>query len=225
MDRCPLNILHIGKTGGNSLRTALLPYVDKCSLIIHGHEITLQNIPSGQKVLFVVRDPVERFVSGFNSRLRRGLPLNLAEWTQGERIAFARFGTPNDLAAALGSENLVEQAAARAAMSEIYHPSRALSFWLHSSDYVLKRRADIVFIASTEHLNSDFECIKRLLDLPRAARLPEDEIGRHATPAGFQTCLSEEAASNLRQWYYPDYTIFAACTLLRSELLLAGKLH
>ena len=55
--------------------------------------------------MFFVRDPISRFVSGFNSRLRKGLPKMYFPWAPGEKLAFSRFATPNQLALALSSSD------------------------------------------------------------------------------------------------------------------------
>jgi len=97
------HLLHIGKTGGNALKHALRPYKTSGSLdiVFHPHSVRLSDVPVGESVLFMLRDPVDRFISGFNSRRRRGRPLNNFEWTQDEAAAFTAFPTANDLAEAL----------------------------------------------------------------------------------------------------------------------------
>src|SRR3954469_17965151 len=108
------HLLHIGKTGGNALKHALCPYNTGGSLdiVFHPHAVGLSDVPVGESVLFMLRDPVNRFVSGFNSRRRRGRPLNNAEWNRDEAAAFAAFPTANDLAEALSMEQDGRHAAA-----------------------------------------------------------------------------------------------------------------
>ena len=62
-----------------------------------------QTIAPGEPVAFFVRHPVSRFVSGFNSRMRKGRPRRNVEWSEGERWSFERFRTPDELARALAS--------------------------------------------------------------------------------------------------------------------------
>jgi hypothetical protein len=145
-----IHLLHIRKTGGNALKAALSPFAHEFSLVIHGHETKLQDIPATEKVAFVVRDPVERFVSGFNSRLRMGRPLLNSKWSEDEVEAFALFKSPNDLAEALSSS---DSKAAPKAMRSIAHVRTSLADTLGSKDYVLKRREDILWIGRTESLD------------------------------------------------------------------------
>jgi hypothetical protein len=90
------HLLHIGKTGGNALKHALHPYNTGGShdIVFHPHAVRLSDVPVGESVLFMLRNPVNRFVSGFNSRRRRGRPLNNAEWDRNEAVAFAAFPLP-----------------------------------------------------------------------------------------------------------------------------------
>ena len=78
----------------------------------------------------MLRDQVNRFVSGFNSRRRRGRPLNNAEWDRNEAVAFAAFPTANDLAEALSVAQDSRRAAAIAAMRGIYHVKSSYADWL-----------------------------------------------------------------------------------------------
>ena len=59
------------------MKAALAPLTTEGSyeIVLHSHDCELRQIPSGDKVFFTVRDPIDRFVSGFNSRKRRGQPL------------------------------------------------------------------------------------------------------------------------------------------------------
>jgi len=72
-----LCMIHIGKTGGTALKSVLshhnkMQTTDPIEL--YRHEMTLPILVNSSHItraLFFVRDPVSRFVSAFNSRLRR----------------------------------------------------------------------------------------------------------------------------------------------------------
>ena len=68
-----VHILHIRKTGGSAVKESLGPYTmtDKFRIKLHGHSFTLKDVPKGEKVVFFLRDPFTRFVSGFYSRKRK----------------------------------------------------------------------------------------------------------------------------------------------------------
>jgi hypothetical protein len=195
----PVHVLHIGKTGGAALNHALYPHARDGGLILHDHDWTLGDVPVGEKAVFIVRDPVQRFVSGFNSRLRKGLPRARVDWTGEEAVAFSRFATPAALAQGLVSPDPTVRDAARAAMNGIYHPARKLDFWLRSAAYVQARRADLLWIGVTDRLDHDFPILVRRLGLPPSLRLPADPVARHATPRGFETALTGPVRDGLEQ--------------------------
>lgn len=208
--------LHISKTGGTALGEALEEYEDKVRK--RGHKFQLANLPEDRRAIFVVREPVERFVSGFNSRLRKGRPRHRLAWTQGERIAFERFPTPNALGEAL-SGSAEEQKNAREAMDAILHSSLRLTYTLGELAEFESRKGQVAWIGHQPTLTADFEVLKTLLQLPAEASLPTDPVRSHATPEGFDTTLSETARANLIEWYKGDYPVYQACLALREELL------
>lgn len=68
----PVHLLHIGKTGGSAVKHTLKQYPpnNRYAVHLHKHGVKLSDIPKGNMVIFVVRDPVSRFISGFYSRHR-----------------------------------------------------------------------------------------------------------------------------------------------------------
>jgi len=210
-------VLHIGKTGGVALTQALASASESHRLRLCGHDVTLKDVPAGEKVVFSVRHPVPRFVSGFNSRLRKGRPRNDIEWHPAERAVFQRFPTPRELAEALSSQDPSVRDAAEQAMRRTAHTRLSLAHWLVSSEYLLERAGDIVFPLWQPELDADFERIKEILALPAGLLLPHDSIGSHRTPNGFDTELSSTAVDNLERWYAADLPIYQTCLELRAR--------
>lgn len=211
-----IHFLHIRKTGGNALKAALRPIAEEYRLVIHDHHTTLRDIPPGERVAFAVRDPVDRFVSGFNSRLRMGRPLLNSKWSTAEAEAFAQFRTPNELAEALTSP---AREAALNAMRDIAHVRTSFADTLGSRDDVLERLEDIVWIGHTETLGNDFEMLKHRLGLPSSTALPSDPVAAHRTPDGFSTSLSKTGRRNVRNWYAADIEFVAWLEHIRKPLL------
>jgi hypothetical protein len=216
--RRPTHVLHIGKTGGSALRHALEPLLEQYRLKLRSHATTLRDIPESDGVAFFVRDPVTRFVSAFNSRLREGRPRYHYAWKDGERIAFGKFPTANRLAEALSSADPSERAAANDAMTAIQHLRTPLGHWLGDPIYVESRRASIVFLGFQDALDADFEALKRALGLPADLALSHDPIVAHATPAGFDTALSDGATRNIREWYASDVELIEFLRAFRETL-------
>ena len=85
----PVHFLHIRKTGGMALKAALSPVAAERGLLLREHGTALAKVPKGERAVFVVRDPVARFVSGFNiARYRNQASFNsisyrfLKNWQQ-----------------------------------------------------------------------------------------------------------------------------------------------
>ena len=76
--------------------------------------------------MFFIRDPLSRFVSAFNSRLREGRPRYHYPWREEERIAFAVFRTPDQLGSALSSDDPAQREQAEQAMRSIGHLSACI---------------------------------------------------------------------------------------------------
>jgi hypothetical protein len=214
--RPPLHVLHVGKTGGTALGQVLVAHESESAyrLVFGGHTATLAHVPVGERFLFLARDPLTRFVSAFNSRLRQGRPRDFYPWREEERRAFAIFETPDQLARALSSDDPVERQSAERAMSDIGHVNTPYSFWFGDEAAFRARLPDLFFVGLQERLDDDFELLKRKLSLPATARLPEDETARHGTPKGFDTELGDEARANLTRWYARDVAFVELCRRL-----------
>ena len=92
-----LIFLHVGKTAGTSLRHFILesniPYKYNVRFPKHG-EIPIHTLTKAHYFLSL-RDPFERIVSGFNSRLRQGKPAYNNPWSRDEVDFYSRFPSFN----------------------------------------------------------------------------------------------------------------------------------
>ncbi len=208
-----VHFLRPGKTGGTALTATLLEYSGVLSyvLVFCGHEVTLADVPAGDYAMFLLRDPLTRFVSAFNGRLREDRPRYHYPWTEGERRAFARFKTPDELASALSSTDETERTAAADAMGSIGHINTPYSYRFGSERAFRRRLPDVFFIGFQDRLDADFEVLKGKLGLPPEARLPSDDAAAHRTPASFSRDLSDRGRANLEQWYADDIEFVRLC--------------
>jgi len=206
-------VFHLGKTGGTALKQALLEHreASRYRLLPHGHDVTLAHVPVGEPFMFIVRDPISRFVSGFNGRLREDRPRYHYPWKEEERIAFGIFSTPDQLATALSSADDAKRRQAEAAMRGIGHINTSYWYWFVDEGTLRARADDLFFIAFQDRLGQDFELLKRKLGLPADARLPADGTAAHRTPAGFDGHLSDVARTNLERWYADDFAFVELC--------------
>jgi hypothetical protein len=211
--REPVHVFHVGKTGGTALNHVLLEHADVARYrpVFGGHELTLADVPAGERFMFFIRDPLTRFVSAFNSRLREGRPRYHYPWREEERAVFAVFKTPDQLGTALSSADADERALAEQAMRGIGHLNTRYSYWFGDEAAFRERLPDLFFIGFQERLDEDFELLKQRLGLPPEAQLPRGETAAHQTPAGFDTHLGEAARANLERWYEADLAFVQLC--------------
>jgi sulfotransferase famil protein len=224
-----VHFLHIPKTGGTAIKWALrhagFGYwrPDQADLVsetrhgpiwLHHHNVRLADVPPGEPVFFCVRDPVARFVSGFESRLNKGQPRYDVEWTAREREVFETFRTPQQLASALAGGPGRERRLARRAMT-IRHLA-PYGLLLGGRREIRARLGQILYIARQETLARDWEQLKAILGLPAGLALPSDEVAAHRREPSSSAALDPEAIAVLRRWYHEDYRVLRYCELLRT---------
>ncbi len=203
-----VHFLHIGKTGGTAIKHALQPHTRSgpFRIVLHDHKTTLSDIPRGEKVFFCVRDPIDRFVSGFYSRQRKGRPTYYARWRKAEKIAFGKFNTPNELGLALSSPDEQNKSTAEFAMRSISHVKSSYWDWFEDERYLLERAGDILYICRQEQLEEDFDELVSRLKLSPAPSLPGvNSAGAHSNPKALDKKLEDSAYRNLQHWYARDY--------------------
>ena len=211
--RSYVHVFHIKKTGGTAMRHALLSHriTPKYVVILRFHDGVLASVPKGDKIVFTVRDPLDRFVSGFYSRQRQGQPKYFLPWSPDERIAFEKFETPEQLALALSSDDADLRACAEHSMRTIGHVRSSYWDWFGDEAQVRDRWSDVLMVAHTKTLSADFETLKDLLGLDKGIGLPEDDVQAHRTPSNLDKRLSPTATDNLRAWYAGEYRFLELC--------------
>src|SRR5262249_17882432 len=162
-------------------------------------------------------EPVARFVSAFNSRLRKGRPRYDVPWTPIQEAAFRRFPTPNALAEALSAAHADDRRLAGALLDDTLLMA-PLSYWLQSTQFLLQGRRDIVAVLLQRDLWADFERLKPVLRLPPGARLPDDPVESHKSSPSCATFMSDRAVRNIAAWYAWDFVLYEAACRLRATL-------
>jgi hypothetical protein len=206
--KTPVHFLHVRKTGGTAVIEALRLVADRYGIVLHEHATRLVDIPRDHFVMFFLRHPISRFVSGFYSRLRRGLPRHYYEWSAAETEAFQRFQTANELAEALYSSDYELTMQAQRAMLGIRHVKNTYKDWFSGAEEIEDRLDSLLYVGLQEELNSDFEQLKAILGLPPSVSLPSDGTLSHRTPTQFDRRLSPLAEQNLSRWYAEDIEVY-----------------
>lgn len=224
-----IHFLHIGKTGGTAIKSTMLEnkgvvqkkflIKDKHLFALHKHDFHLDKVRKGEFAFFVIRDPIERFVSGFYSRMRKGLPHKYNRWKPEEEYAFSIFETPNQLAEALSNESEKVRNDATNAMKHILHVRNSVWEWFLSEDYLASNREKILYILKQKNLNEDFSSFQKLLQV-NLGELPTDPVKAHQMPSNLDKKLSDIAIQNLRDWYKRDYEFLE---WLKKEQLISNN--
>jgi hypothetical protein len=192
----PVHFLHIGKTGGTSIisQLMLLNQIKDCPYHFHfyNHQVRLKHLPFDQKYFFAVRDPVDRFVSGFYStkHKNKGMP-----WTQDETIAFENFSDANELAESLFSDSL-RGLAAHDAMKSIKHVADFQIDWITSANVLTAHWPAAVLNQKT--LEQDFNQLLKKLNMQSVVLPTQNTATEHAS------MLSDRAIENIKIWYQRD---------------------
>jgi hypothetical protein len=213
------HFIHVEKAGGTAIKAALRAAGDDRAayhVVRHTHGVRMQDLPRADCFFFVVRDPLERFVSGFLDRQRCGRPRYDRPWTSEEARAFARFRTPDELGRALGSDG-ADRVAAVEAMRTIEHVRRPLTYWLGGVDALARRLDRVLYIGVQDTLDRTVPLLAERLGLPGLV-LPTDPVAANRATGG-ERHLSEAAVAALTAWYRDDVELVAYC---RSVAPLVG---
>lgn len=218
--RTNVHFLHIRKTGGTALKSVLCAHqiTPVAVLHLHPHRIGLADLPKGHRIMFVTRDPISRYISGFGSRLRQGAPAHNVPWSKDEALAFSRFPDANSLALALDPAH-EKHSEALHAMKSITHIDCSYWDWFGSEQELMSRRDSILFAGQIESFESDFEELKTILELPASAALPLDPKTANAVSSQCRSAvrLEARAVALLRSWYRRDYDFLDFCNQWRAE--------
>jgi hypothetical protein len=214
------HFIHIGKAGGTAIKRALAPFATAGAyqLCLHKHHVVLSDIPAGERVFFVIRDPIERYVSGFNARQRQGRPRYDVPWSHAEAEAFAVFDTADALATAIDASDSELRSQAQIAMRSIGHVRGSYWQWFGDPEYFAGRESDLLAILWLPDLDATFPHLCELLGLSDEVLLPTDDVGSHRSPPTVHRQLSERAQCNLRRWYWPDSEFVRCCKRHRAFL-------
>lgn len=211
-----IHLLHIGKTGGTSLTKMLKGLSNKRYIIkIHPHEFSLRDVPKDDLAIFFLRNPIDRFVSGFYSRKRKGQPTYNVPWNLEEEKAFAIFESPSILAEALSSGDSQIQKDAINAMNGIRHVNTHFKDWLIDQSYLENHIKQLFFIGFQENFDED---LKALYLKITKKEWNQEVIRSHQTAQKEDKLMSEKASLNIKHWYEDDFELYQFCKTLSQKV-------
>ena len=223
-----VHFIHVPKTGGTAIKWTVNQYEklllttgEKCKITCHGHKFSIANIPVGENIFFIARDPIDRFVSAFFYCKHKMGPLRaLTKKSMAARAVrqLTPFDTPNDLAASL-DVNHPKFHLAKTVLERNLH-MRHISCWYGSKEYFKSRFSDILFIGFTETLDADFNNLKKLLNIPSEITLPQKPKQANKirnTIRDEHKIIQEPGLTLLKEWYKQDIELVALCKEIRAS--------
>jgi hypothetical protein len=216
----PVHFLHVGKCAGTALKEALKndPPPAPMRLLMHSHGVRMMDLPRGDAFFFIVRDPVDRFVSGFMARRNRDTGRYREPWSPAETRAFERFPTPGAVGIALGAGGARRDEAVEALRS-IAHVRSSYWDWFGNERAVRQRASKILWIGFQEELGEHIPQLARRLGSAEI-RLPSDP--KRANRSEEHVEISSEARDALAAWYRRDYDFVALCRDLATSVDARG---
>lgn len=217
----PVCILHIGKTGGSFLRSVLHHNKPRWTADIrlgrHGatRENTLERFGKHREFAFLIRNPVDRFVSAFYSRLREGRPTYNSNWSSEEAIAYLWFEEAEELALALNGKDQRLYSAARFAMRHVQHLARDYRCYLGSPLGLLAERDRIRVCVDVSDLTERLPQVMarlgvREFEMPPAPKRHEDPIKRPP--------LSHAAEAALREYWMEEFELYEVARAIANDM-------
>lgn len=147
--------IHIGKTGGTSVgklskKANDAGYETPKAL---GHDTQLKKASAdfpNALFSFTIRDPIERMISAFDSRMRQSRPAYTALWKTEEAVCYLWFPTSFDFFKALLSEDEREKSAGLFALHNLGHIRRGYRYHFGSVASLRSLRDRIYYIGELE---------------------------------------------------------------------------
>jgi hypothetical protein len=212
-----LGFLHIPKTGGsgvNELGRKLVKQGEPfpCNF---SHAWTVAEIRERyprMRIALLLRDPLERTISAFNSRLRQGRPTYHRMWSPGEAVAFALFPDVTRYLDALLSDDEWSLSACAFAQKHVSHLRRNYRYYFRSPRKVGEQADAIALVGRIEDTDAFIEALLVEAGIP-AARVAGLYRRRHEAPAPTASVLERYSPSDnakLRARLGDEYRIYDA---------------
>ena len=213
LDNNIIYFLHIGKTGGTLLKSIFANQENNQNnfRIIGLKEIMkLYHLNPKQKYIFSIRNPIDRYMSGFMSRKNKS-DLYSKEYYSIESFGFFLYQNLNTLAEELYSKNLIKFLKARIAIRCIPIINENIFSWFSVID--LKKRPPL-FIFETSNIEQDWKNFCSIFnfnknDIIKYSHMRNKTIGK-------KTKLSNLALNNIKKYYKKDFEIYEYCLEFKS---------
>jgi hypothetical protein len=208
--------LHIPKTGGsgvNEYGQALVQrgYKFPCHFG-HGWKVEeiLTHFPK-MKINFILRDPLSRMISGFNSRLRQGRPTYTSIWTPGEASAFTLFPSIKHLLDAILADDEYNKSAVAYTMRCVRHLHWNYAYYFKNMETLESSRSNFSLIGTMDTLDEFIDGVTAQAGAPKS--LASELYGkRHESSSKSGNVLdnySPKEITRIRNFMRRDYKIYS----------------
>ena len=216
-----LGFLHIPKTGGSGISSLGKKAVERhqpfpCSFP-HGWRFAeIRKAFPDMRIAFILRDPLERMISGFNSRLRQGRPTYNKLWSPGEAAAFALFPSVKHYLDALISQDEYHRSACAYAQRQIQHLRWNYSFYFRSPELVRADTGHIALVGRIEETDRfiDALCLEAGFAPDKIAGLYERRHESKVKPDGVLSAYGPGEVAKMRARLAAEYAIYDVLTEL-----------
>jgi hypothetical protein len=202
-----LTWLHVPKTGGTAIK--YLQHEHRTQWIIIdplGHNMTLARMPGDRRVAFAIRDPWQRFCSGYWERATTSLRIaarrerrdqklpdfGYRDVRNDEKIFYEKFPTPNAVITGLRDKTCVIPP--RCPTEEMLWPA---AHWLHDLASYKKHEHKVQVVVDMRDLDS-------LIHEVTGHKLPEDPFRRRSR-ALFDIPQSYDIDPDNQAWFRDEY--------------------
>lgn len=220
MEKQIVYLLHIGKTGGSTLRHIINNLSEgqrlqlKYQVKTHKqHDLSLARVTESERCVFFLRDPLAIAISGFYSRKRMGRPLYNSPHSPDEARVFSRFETFDALANALADGEHPEHALAREAFQVVRHMHDVLCKFLGSAEEFEQHKHKVIFIGDFDRFVPSCQKMLRILGLQELPDIPH----LHQNPV-HDTKLGAKQLAALEELLEPHRGVYKAARKWMLEL-------
>ena len=213
--KSPYIFIHLGKTGGTTVVEAMkefkslgmdVPHVAKHSASLDGIAKKFPN----SRFSVILRDPLERIISGFNSRLRQGRPTYGGQnWTNEEAISFSFFPTVETYLRACISKDERDISAASFATRSIRHIRLGYESCFRNPKQVKAQINRFYFIGHILNMDESIAGIFNPFGIDH--EFYHEIEAKHVSKIRPNDVLSQfngEEISSLKQYFKAEYAIY-----------------
>lgn len=207
--------MHIPKTGGTSLGT-MIRSIRKAGHVApgrFGHPFTLRRIVKEfpeTKVCVVLRDPIERTISSFLSRMRMGRPVYNIDWRPAEAVTFSFFPDAKSLLAGMASEDERLVSAVLFAFKGINHFRSNYVRYFESVDYVEENLHRFAVVGEMNRFDDFARAFVRKA-APEVTDISPYYAVKHVSaqkPSGLLDDFSDAEKERIHRYFAEDYKVY-----------------